>query len=202
MKRCTCCCVAAKYCCVMCTDLSISRYKLTSCRHHRCHRALTELPALHRTLACFSAFHPWPAERWTGIELCAPKRLSRQTPDCNPLLHICSPLLPLSGNVSYARTCRSQFVGQETRCLEMQDALNQAGITPGGTVNTADIGNALANAWGLQNPPVVQCSQGYITQVGASSTHAQSCANLCSIEAVLIQLLPATEMQQLLSSMF
>lgn len=64
----------------------------------------------------------------------------------------------------------------------IDDALNQAGITPGGTVNTADIGNALASAWGLQNPPVVQCSQGYITQIYMcvdDNYNIQDCEDAC-----------------------
>ena len=46
----------------------------------------------------------------------------------------------------------------------LQTALSNAGIRPGGTYYTDDVGNALANAWGLANPPVVQCTNGYITQ--------------------------------------
>ena len=48
----------------------------------------------------------------------------------------------------------------------LQTALSNAGIRPGTTVSTSKIGSALASAWGLVHPPVVQCSNGYISQVG------------------------------------
>ncbi|KAK9825037.1 hypothetical protein WJX74_002746 [Apatococcus lobatus] len=61
-------------------------------------------------------------------------------------------------------------------------ALKNAGITPGGTVSTTTLGNALARAWGLQNPPVVQCVDGYITQIYMcvnSAYQIEDCEDAC-----------------------